>query len=72
MCGDAPCEKNKSQILKIAIRIPPVGSVVFPCHQKGYGLGKVFESWYSTGIPSTTPRETEAVIAMRHEIGRTV
>jgi hypothetical protein len=24
------------------------------CHQKGYCLGKVVESWYSTGIPSTT------------------
>jgi hypothetical protein len=22
----------------------------------GYGLGKVVESWYSTGIPSTTPK----------------
>ena len=21
------------------------------CHQNGYGLGKVVESWYSTGIP---------------------
>jgi hypothetical protein len=26
------------------------------CHQKGYGLGRVVESWYSTGIPSTTPK----------------
>ena len=26
------------------------------CHQKGYGLGKVVESWYSTGIPPTTPK----------------
>ena len=25
-------------------------------HQKGYGLGKVVESWYSTGIPPTTPK----------------
>ena len=22
----------------------------------GYGLGKVVESWYSTGIPPTTPK----------------
>jgi hypothetical protein len=27
------------------------------------------ESWYSTGIPSTTPKSTEAVIALRHGIG---
>jgi hypothetical protein len=26
------------------------------CHQKGCGLGKVVESWYSTGIPPTTPK----------------
>jgi hypothetical protein len=44
MVWDAPCEKTKSQTLKIAIRIPPVGSVVSH-HQKGYGLGKVVESW---------------------------
>lgn len=25
-------------------------------HQKGYGLGKVVESRYSTGMPSTTPK----------------
>jgi hypothetical protein len=26
------------------------------CHQKGCGLGKVVESWYSTGIPPTTAK----------------
>ncbi len=36
----------------------------------GYGLGKVAESWYSTGIPPTTPKQIEAVIASRHWIGR--
>ena len=27
-----------------------------PGHPKGYGLGKVVDSWYSTGIPPTTPK----------------
>jgi hypothetical protein len=26
------------------------------CHQKGCGLGKVVESWYSKGIPPTTAK----------------
>jgi endoglucanase len=25
------------------------------CHQKGYGLGKVLETWYIQGVPATTP-----------------
>jgi hypothetical protein len=40
------------------------------CHQKGHGCGKVVESWYSTGISPTTPKWTEAVIALWHWIGR--
>jgi hypothetical protein len=28
------------------------------------------EFWYSTGIPPTTPKSTEAVNALRHWIGR--
>ena len=25
------------------------------CHQKGYGLGKVIDSWYKTGVPPNVP-----------------
>ena len=25
------------------------------CHQPGYGLGKVIETWYKTGVPATAP-----------------
>lgn len=25
------------------------------CHQKGFGLGKVIESWYKTGVPPSSP-----------------
>lgn len=25
------------------------------CHQPGYGLGKVVETWYTTGVPANTP-----------------
>ena len=25
------------------------------CHQRGYGLGTVIETWYKTGIPATSP-----------------
>jgi hypothetical protein len=32
-------------------------------HRKGYGLGKMADAWYAKGIPSTTPKETDAVIS---------
>lgn len=52
---------NQSPLMEPTAASPSLGPWL-PSHQKGCGLGKVVQSWYSTGLPSMTPKETEAIV----------
>jgi hypothetical protein len=54
----ATCPLAGSAVFRAGLDPPKVSSFTarLSCHQKGYGLGNVVESWYSTGIPPTTPK----------------